>query len=137
MPFCSECGTKAEGGAKFCGSCGSAIQAPAAASAAPAPAASASRNPFKKAGGSAPKFGGASEKCPRCTKAVYHAERGCSIGGSVFHKRCSRCKECGKGLDSLTLKDHGGEIYCGSCHQRLYGPKGFRGGTAGGQMHVE
>jgi len=43
---------------------------------------------------------------------------------------CFKCKECNRALDSLTLKDNEGEIYCGQCHLKLYGPKGFRGGAS-------
>ncbi|XP_051516546.1 cysteine and glycine-rich protein 1 isoform X1 [Myxocyprinus asiaticus] len=58
----------------------------------------------------AQKFGG-SDACPRCRKAVYAAEK--VIGaGSAWHKGCFRCAKCGKGLESTTLADKDGEIYC-------------------------
>ena len=65
----------------------------------------------------------------RCNKSVYQAEevRGAS---SVWHRRCFRCLTCGRGLDSTTMQDHQGEIYCQSCHQRQFGMKGIGYGHA-------
>uniref|UniRef100_A0A672S8I7 Cysteine and glycine-rich protein 1 n=1 Tax=Sinocyclocheilus grahami TaxID=75366 RepID=A0A672S8I7_SINGR len=58
----------------------------------------------------AQKFGG-SDNCPRCSKAVYAAEK--VIGaGNAWHRGCFRCAKCGKGLESTTLADKDGEIYC-------------------------
>uniref|UniRef100_A0A9J7YB92 Cysteine and glycine-rich protein 1 n=1 Tax=Cyprinus carpio carpio TaxID=630221 RepID=A0A9J7YB92_CYPCA len=58
----------------------------------------------------AQKFG-SSDKCPRCSKAVYAAEK--VIGaGNAWHRGCFRCAKCGKGLESTTLADKDGEIYC-------------------------
>ncbi|MBN3316741.1 TNNI1 protein, partial [Atractosteus spatula] len=58
----------------------------------------------------AQKFGG-SDVCPRCSKAVYAAEKVVGAGNS-WHKSCFRCAKCGKGLESTTLADKDGEIYC-------------------------
>jgi transcription elongation factor Elf1 len=66
--------------------------------------------------------------CGRCNKTVYAAEEKKAVGKS-WHDVCFKCKECNRALDSLTLKDNEGEIYCGQCHLKLYGPKGFRGGA--------
>ncbi|KAL8221594.1 UNVERIFIED_CONTAM: Cysteine and glycine-rich protein 2 [Gekko kuhli] len=67
----------------------------------------------------AQKFGGA-EKCSRCGDSVYAAEK--VIGaGKPWHKNCFRCAKCGKSLESTTLTEKEGEIYCkdgegsGSC----------------------
>uniref|UniRef100_A0A9J8BF51 Cysteine and glycine-rich protein 1 n=1 Tax=Cyprinus carpio carpio TaxID=630221 RepID=A0A9J8BF51_CYPCA len=58
----------------------------------------------------AQKFG-SSDVCPRCSKAVYAAEK--VIGaGNAWHRGCFRCAKCGKGLESTTLADKDGEIYC-------------------------
>nr|AFK10997.1 cysteine and glycine-rich protein 1-like isoform 1 [Callorhinchus milii] len=78
----------------------------------------------------AQKFGG-SERCPRCDKAVYAAEKVIGAGKS-WHKLCFRCAKCAKGLESTTLADKDGEIYCKGCYSKNFGPKGFGyGGGAG------
>ncbi|XP_030225263.1 cysteine and glycine-rich protein 1 isoform X8 [Gadus morhua] len=81
----------------------------------------------------AQKFGG-SDKCPRCSKAVYAAEK--VIGaGSAWHKNgCFRCALCGKGLESTTLADKDGEIYCKACYAKNFGPKGFGYGLGAGAL---
>ncbi|CAL8250147.1 unnamed protein product [Arctogadus glacialis] len=81
----------------------------------------------------AQKFGG-SDKCPRCGKAVYAAEK--VIGaGSAWHKNgCFRCALCGKGLESTTLADKDGEIYCKACYAKNFGPKGFGYGLGAGAL---
>uniref|UniRef100_A0A8B9HTT8 Cysteine and glycine-rich protein 1 n=1 Tax=Astyanax mexicanus TaxID=7994 RepID=A0A8B9HTT8_ASTMX len=53
---------------------------------------------------------GGSEICPRCSKAVYAAEKVIGAGNS-WHRSCFRCAKCGKGLESTTLADKDGEIY--------------------------
>ena len=42
-----------------------------------------------------------------------------------WHKRCFTCASCKKGLDSSTLAEHDGEIFCKSCHGKQFGPTGF------------
>ena len=34
-----------------------------------------------------------------------------------------RCATCGKGVDSTTITDRGGEIYCKACFAKQFGPK--------------
>ncbi|MBW03051.1 Cysteine and glycine-rich protein 2, partial [Eschrichtius robustus] len=61
----------------------------------------------------AQKYGGA-EKCSRCGDSVYAAEK--IIGaGKPWHKNCFRCAKCGKSLESTTLTEKEGEIYCKGC----------------------
>ena len=51
--------------------------------------------------------------CGRCGKTVYHAEK--AVGaGKVWHKLCFRCEGegCNKGLDSSTVADKDGHIFC-------------------------
>lgn len=64
------------------------------------------------------------DKCPTCTKQVYHAEQIVACG-SKYHKQCYVCTECGKGLDSRNSADKDGVIFCKSCHGKKYGPKGY------------
>ncbi|KAM8876814.1 cysteine and glycine-rich protein 3 [Synchiropus picturatus] len=74
------------------------------------------------------KFGG-SDRCPRCSKAVYAAEKVMG-GGKSWHKTCFRCAMCGKSLESTTVTDKDGEIYCKVCYAKHFGPKGFGLGNA-------
>lgn len=51
-------------------------------------------------------------------------------GGSLppqsWHKSCFRCAKCGKGLESTTLADKDGEIYCkGGCGVGAPGGRGW------------
>ncbi|KAM3849577.1 cysteine and glycine-rich protein 1-like isoform 1-T1 [Diretmus argenteus] len=81
----------------------------------------------------AQKFGG-SDKCPRCGKAVYAAEKVMGAG-SAWHKNgCFRCALCGKGLESTTLADKDGDIYCKGCYAKNFGPKGFGFGLGAGAL---
>lgn len=66
----------------------------------------------------APTGSGSGENaCGRCSKTVYFAEK--AIGaGKVWHKMCFRCEGegCNKGLDSSTVADKDGHIFCkGAC----------------------
>lgn len=84
----------------------------------------------------AQKFGGA-EKCSRCGDSVYAAEK--IIGaGKPWHKNCFRCAKCGKSLESTTLTEKEGEIYCKGCYAKNFGPKGFGYGQgAGALVHAQ
>ncbi|KJE91791.1 zyxin-binding protein [Capsaspora owczarzaki ATCC 30864] len=76
---------------------------------------------------------GANGECPRCGKAVYLAEK--IIGaGSSWHKSCFMCANCRKGLDSTTVADNSGQIYCKACHGKFFGPKGFGYGQGAGAL---
>uniref|UniRef100_A0A673GLP8 Cysteine and glycine-rich protein 3-like n=1 Tax=Sinocyclocheilus rhinocerous TaxID=307959 RepID=A0A673GLP8_9TELE len=80
---------------------------------APHPA-SANSNPSKFA----QKFG-STDRCPRCSKAVYAAEKVMGAG-KPWHKTCFRCLLCGKSLESTTVTDKDGELYCKACfHQGI------------------
>ncbi|CAG5849209.1 unnamed protein product [Menidia menidia] len=74
------------------------------------------------------KFGGA-DRCPRCSKAVYAAEKVMGAG-KHWHKTCFRCALCGKSLESTTVTDKDGELYCKVCYAKNFGPKGFGLGNA-------
>lgn len=62
----------------------------------------------------------------------------CSLPAQSWHKSCFRCAKCGKGLESTTLADKDGEIYCKGCYAKNFGPKGFGFGQgAGALVHSE
>uniref|UniRef100_A0A3Q2HNU0 Cysteine and glycine rich protein 3 n=1 Tax=Equus caballus TaxID=9796 RepID=A0A3Q2HNU0_HORSE len=67
---------------------------------------------------------GESEKCPRCGKSVYAAEKVMG-GGKPWHKTCFRCAICGKSLESTNVTDKDGELYCKVCYAKNFGPTGI------------
>ncbi|XP_068427826.1 cysteine and glycine-rich protein 3 [Clinocottus analis] len=75
-----------------------------------------------------PKFG-CSDRCPRCSKAVFAAEKVMGAG-KPWHRTCFRCAFCGKSLESTTVTDKDGELYCKVCYAKHFGPKGFGLGNA-------
>ncbi|KAM7404780.1 hypothetical protein PAMP_012093 [Pampus punctatissimus] len=79
------------------------------------------------------KFGG-SDKCPRCGKSVYAAEKVIGAGSSWHKVGCFCCATCGKSLESTTLADKDGEIYCKGCYAKNFGPKGFGYGQGAGAL---
>jgi len=81
------------------------------------------------------RFGGA-ETCSRCGKPVYIAEKMLG-GGGVYHKTCFCCTGCQKRLESSTLTEHEGQIYCKSCYGRNFGPKGYGYGIGAGTLQTE
>ncbi|XP_077995102.1 cysteine and glycine-rich protein 2-like [Glandiceps talaboti] len=83
-----------------------------------------------------PKFGGA-PKCPRCGKSVYQAEEKIGAGQSWHKLGCFTCALCSKGLDSTTLAEHEGEIYCKSCYGKVHGPKGYGYGGGAGCLSMD
>jgi hypothetical protein len=70
-------------------------------------------------------------KCGRCDKQVYDAEE-VKAAGRVWHSGCFKCKDCGAALNSSTLRDREGEIYCQHCYGKLFGAKGYGFGGGGG-----
>uniref|UniRef100_A0A8D2QR80 Cysteine and glycine-rich protein 1 n=1 Tax=Zosterops lateralis melanops TaxID=1220523 RepID=A0A8D2QR80_ZOSLA len=90
------------------------------------------RAPNPNAARMAQKVGGA-DGCPRCGQAVYAAEKVIGAGKS-WHKSCFRCAKCGKSLESTTLADKDGEIYCKGCYAKNFGPKGFGFGQGAGAL---
>ncbi|XP_065845145.1 cysteine and glycine-rich protein 1-like [Oscarella lobularis] len=83
-------------------------------------------------GASGPSFGGG-VKCGRCNKSVYTAEEVKGAGQS-WHKRCFTCQNCNKSLDSTTVADKNGNIYCKGCYAKEFGPKGVGFGIGAGTL---
>ena len=79
-----------------------------------------------------PVWGGA-ELCPRCGKAVFIAEL-MRVAGKAWHKSCFTCNICNKRVDSSTLCEREGEIYCRSCYGKNFGPKGIGFGVGAGGL---
>ncbi|KAL5019323.1 hypothetical protein ScPMuIL_005045 [Solemya velum] len=62
-------------------------------------------------------------KCHRCGKPVYHAERKTSIGKN-WHPNCLKCENCGKILSPGQHAEHKGLPYCNNpCYKALFGPQ--------------
>ncbi|CAF3838788.1 unnamed protein product [Rotaria sordida] len=78
--------------------------------------------------GAMPTYGGSSEKCARCSKTVYLAEKKVGAGRS-FHVRCFSCRTCNRKLDATILSEHKGEIYCKTCYTRQFGVHGLANGV--------
>lgn len=55
---------------------------------------------------------GETNKCARCTKPVYAAEK-ISAAGKIYHKLCFNCASCKKMLSSMNCCDNSeGDIFC-------------------------
>ncbi|CAF0900278.1 unnamed protein product [Adineta ricciae] len=79
-------------------------------------------------GATMPHYGGGAEKCARCAKNVYLAEKKVGAGRS-FHSSCFSCETCNRKLDAATLSEHKGEIYCKTCYTRQFGVHGLVSGV--------
>ena len=79
-----------------------------------------SRSPLAR--GATPR-GGEKDTCGRCQKKVYAAEK---VWGpskdQPWHQNCLNCKDCGKRLDSSTMKAYENEVYCTACYNKYYTP---------------
>ncbi|XP_062587602.1 ras association domain-containing protein 2-like [Saccostrea cucullata] len=63
------------------------------------------------------------DKCPKCGKTVYFAERKTSLG-KQWHPNCLRCEECGKILAPGQHAERKGLPYCHKpCYAKLFGPQ--------------
>ncbi|CAF2842215.1 unnamed protein product [Rotaria sp. Silwood2] len=78
--------------------------------------------------GAMPTYGGGSDKCARCSKNVYLAEKKVGAGRS-FHIRCFSCRTCNRKLNATILSEHKGEIYCKTCYTRQFGVHGLASGV--------
>ncbi|XP_054761857.1 cysteine and glycine-rich protein 1-like isoform X1 [Lytechinus pictus] len=76
------------------------------------------------------------DRCPRCGGSVYAAEK--KIGANnTWHSKCFTCFMCNKRLDSTTLADKDGEIFCKGCYGKGFGPKGVGFGGGSGALATE
>ncbi|XP_054761856.2 cysteine and glycine-rich protein 2-like [Lytechinus pictus] len=83
-----------------------------------------------------PQWGGGN-RCSRCDKSVYTADEIIAAGKS-WHKLCFSCESCSKRLDSTTVSDKEGKIYCKGCYGKHFGPKGYGyGGGAGALTNTD
>jgi LIM domain len=63
--------------------------------------------------------------CPRCGGAVFAAELMLSKGRE-WHRKCFKCKDCTKTLDSINACDGPDkDIYCNTCYGKKWGPHGY------------
>ncbi|CAF0743415.1 unnamed protein product [Adineta ricciae] len=82
----------------------------------------------QQTGTAMPHYGGGAEKCARCSKSVYLAEKKVGAGRS-FHTSCFNCYSCKRKLDTAHLSEHKGEIYCKSCYTKQFGAHGLISGV--------
>lgn len=75
-------------------------------------------------------YGGGGSKCAACGKSVYYAEQKKALG-NVYHKQCFKCADCGKTIATVgDASDKEGQLFCGNCYRKNFGPKGFGFGNA-------
>ncbi|KAJ9584054.1 hypothetical protein L9F63_021591 [Diploptera punctata] len=73
--------------------------------------------------------------CRRCGRKVYHAEM-LLASGAAFHNICFSCHSCRKPLDTMTVFENQGEIYCKQCYIKLFGPTGYGYGIGSGVLQT-
>ncbi|XP_037967706.1 muscle LIM protein Mlp84B isoform X1 [Plutella xylostella] len=62
--------------------------------------------------------------CPRCGGFVYAAEQ-MLARGKPYHRRCFKCLNCNRTLDSMMHCDGpDGDVYCRGCYAQRFGPRG-------------
>lgn len=63
--------------------------------------------------------------CPRCGGAVFAAEQMLSKGRE-WHRKCFKCNDCNKTLDSIIACDGPDkDVYCRTCYGKKWGPHGY------------
>lgn len=76
---------------------------------------------------------GTGNKCPRCGRTVYDAER--AIGITMpWHKSCFKCRDCNKNLDATTVATHDGDAFCKGCYGKNFGTSGYGFGQGAGTL---
>ncbi|XP_021184617.1 muscle LIM protein Mlp84B isoform X5 [Helicoverpa armigera] len=63
--------------------------------------------------------------CPRCGGVVFAAEQ-VLAKGREWHRKCFKCRDCSKTLDSIIACDGPeSEVYCKTCYGKKWGPHGY------------
>ncbi|CAK1551805.1 unnamed protein product [Leptosia nina] len=63
--------------------------------------------------------------CPRCGGVVYAAEQ-VLAKGREWHRKCFKCRDCTKTLDSIIACDGpDSDVYCKTCYGKKWGPHGY------------
>lgn len=63
--------------------------------------------------------------CPRCGGAVFAAEL-VLAKGREWHRKCFKCRDCNKTLDSIIACDGpDNDVYCKTCYGKKWGPHGY------------
>lgn len=63
--------------------------------------------------------------CPRCGGVVFAAEE-VLARGRPWHRKCFKCKDCTKTLDSIIACDGPDrDVYCKTCYGKKWGPHGY------------
>jgi cysteine and glycine-rich protein len=57
-------------------------------------------------------FGGASKKCGKCNKSIYHNDPQLALGGKSYHKSCARCATCNGYLSIKNFSTSGDRLLC-------------------------
>lgn len=81
-----------------------------------------------------PRFIPSAPKCANCNKSVYKAEE-VRAANKTFHKLCFKCTCCNKLLETYSLTEHAGDLFCRNCYAKSFGPKGV--GFGAGTMSTE
>ncbi|RZC36746.1 muscle LIM protein Mlp84B [Asbolus verrucosus] len=63
--------------------------------------------------------------CPRCGGVVFAAEE-VLAKGRPWHRKCFKCRDCTKTLDSIIACDGpDSDVYCKTCYGKKWGPHGY------------
>ncbi|KAK9299544.1 hypothetical protein QLX08_007455 [Tetragonisca angustula] len=63
--------------------------------------------------------------CPRCGGVVFAAEQ-VLAKGREWHRKCYKCRDCSKTLDSIIACDGPDkDVYCKTCYGKKWGPHGY------------
>ncbi|XP_066600576.1 muscle LIM protein Mlp84B [Prorops nasuta] len=63
--------------------------------------------------------------CPRCGGVVFAAEQ-VLAKGREWHRKCYKCRDCTKTLDSIIACDGPDkDVYCKTCYGKKWGPHGY------------
>lgn len=63
--------------------------------------------------------------CPRCGGVVFAAEQ-VLAKGREWHRKCYKCHDCSKTLDSIIACDGPDkDVYCKTCYGKKWGPHGY------------